>query len=536
LEPDTGRYQNRLNLIDAEGGALTAMAGPVDAWDAVASRFPHAGLVALLVTAIALGVATRLLSGQAAAPCKDGTWLASTPGYWVPFLGHVPQMAWDTDGYLSRMRERFPRGVFSLRLLGQVHTFVHRPSMAIMLMNKPQSVADEEWISEHLMMSNFGFSKADRALFRNAFHEIHANYKQLLAGPTLSRIVDATADNLKRSIADLITLNSYPSDQMEWERLAEADLVETPAGDKVVEANLNELIKNFVAKTASPALFGTDFVNNFPEFPQHIWAFDEAFVLLAMNLPIWVPWPPLHRARRERGKALACMREFHEAFDKFLDGEDPGARWCDMDNVSPLIRSRTETYRKHGISMAGRAACEFSLYWAMNANSAPLVFWMVLEICRDPVLLAEVREEIAPHVVGVQPRNDFGLGVWLAPRLERLDVEALLTQCPLFKSTYVETMRLYTGVWSIKWIQEDTTLKESGRGGESFLLRKGTYAHAPQEVHQLDPRFFPDPNEWRGGRHVKETVDEKGKKVLTAELGTIRPYGESHGGDDGATS
>ena len=57
---------------------------------------------------------------------------------------------------------------------------------------------------------------------------------------------------------------------------------------------------------------------------------------------------------------------------------------------------------------------------------APMVAWLLYEINRDPVLLEQIREEIAPFMNVVQPKNDFGLAVWMAPEMRKVDVEGLV--------------------------------------------------------------------------------------------------------------
>lgn len=493
-------------------------------YDGLRSKAEQPAFVATLLTIFALLLTTRLFTPKRESG-SPGARIAGSPGYYIPYLGHVPQMSWDTDGFLASLRSPFPSGIFSLHLMGSKHTFVHKPQFSTQLMNKPQSVADAMFLHEHLMVANFGYSKEDMELSHKSYNDVYPLFSLLMSGDALKAMVNNTARNLKTMIADFVTFNSYPADQSEWERAAEADVVEGSNGDKWVQADLVALSKNFIAHAANPSLFGTDFCVNFPDFAECIWEFDASFVLMAMRIPWWLPIPKLNRAKRAQRKLRSYLSEFHEAYQKYMRGEDPGHRWNDLDNVSALVKSRSEQYEKHGFPMATRAGFDLGLLWAMNANSSPMVYWILLHICRDVVLMEQIREEIAPFVQAVQPKNDFGMGVWIPPRIEHLDVDGLITKCPLLKSAYVESMRLYTGSWSIKWINQDTTV---GRGDDAYLLMKGEFAHAPQETHQLDPAYFPDPMEWIGDRHVREEVDKEGKKYLTADLGTIRPYGGGH--------
>jgi cytochrome P450 len=208
--------------------------------------------------------------------------------------------------------------------------------------------------------------------------------------------------------------------------------------------------------------------------------------------------------------------------EKETVGQDPGADWSDLDDVSPLVRARTEAYRKHSFSISARAACEVALIWAANANSNSLVFWMINRIYSDPSLLAKVREEIAPFVAAVQPKQEFPVPE--PPRLEAFDVDALCNNCPLLKSCYVESLRLDTASWSLKLVQQDFVLQSREKDVQGWLLRKGQYAHAAHDLHNTDPTYFEDPTIWKADRHVKFDSEERKANV---DLGSIRPYGTS---------
>lgn len=483
-----------------------------------------------VTTVLTVSLLTRFTSGRPESK-RDGGSVPFLPGYWLPYLGHALQMVWDTDGFLARMRDRSPLGAFSVIFSGRTYTFVHKPSMVAALMEETHAAAVDD---ERLDTSIDGFSKEERS--QAWFLALQATYERLAAGPILKQLVDATVHNLRSHIVDLVTFNSYPSDQMEWERFADADIVETPDGQRHIEVDLVPLIKNFVAKTANPALFGTDFDKNLDEVPQLLWAYEALFPppsVASSTWPLpgwlaaWVPRPAIQKARRARRTLLLSLEEFHDAWDKFLAGEEPGIRWQDLDDVSTLVKERIKVFRDHGVPIRTRAAADLALLWDMHAKAAPLTFWMLYEILRDPVLVQQIRDETAPHLRAVQPKNEFSLGVWVPPRVEHLDLEALVTQCPLLKSTYVETMRLYTDAWSGRRLSKRTVLGAGeGEGEDRCVLDEGDSVYVSHGLHHLDPRYFPEPKEWQGARHVKESVDDKGRVSRTADFGTIWPFGE----------
>ncbi|KAJ4861735.1 ABC transporter transmembrane region domain-containing protein [Trichoderma breve] len=481
--------------------------------------------VAVIATFLVLILTTKAITGSSTTLDASGKHkIPASPSYWLPFLGHAFSMA--QGGFLASMRSRFTDGIFSLKMGGKMHHFIYKPSLAAALLNLHRPAAEEQMLANRLLGSTFGVSKKDAAIYNKIFPEALALYKYLSSEPGLSEITGGALSQVKQTINSYVTFSPNPMDQTEWEKMADVDVIEE--GDKGVpttQVDLMELTRNYVASTAIPAIYGTDFVENFPELWKWMWIYNEAFVLLAMSVPSWIPWPRLQRGKLARRRLLAFLYEFNEAMDKHMDGEEVDPKWQNLDNVSQLVKSRIALFREHGVSLDGRASFDLALLWASVANSNPLIPWMLFELYRDPVLLEQVREEIAPYVKAVQPKNEFGSAVWVPPVLEDMDIDGLITKCPLLKASYIETMRVYSCGWAMKMMYSDTVLEARGKGGESFLLKKGTYAHIPQELHQFDPQYFSNPTEWQAERHVRETVDESGNKVVTAELGTMRPYG-----------
>ncbi|KAH6605776.1 cytochrome p450, partial [Trichoderma cornu-damae] len=483
--------------------------------------------VAVVVTFLVLVVTTKALSGSPAALDASGSHkIPSSPSYWFPFLGHALSMAFGNDGFLASMRSRFPEGIFSLKMAGRMHHFIYKPSLVTAVLNLHRPAAEEQMLANRLLESTFGVNKRDQAIYNKIFPEALAQYKHLGSEPGLGEVTGAALSQVKRNIINLVTFSPNPMDQTEWEKMADVDVIEGDAREGLfTEVDLMELTRNFVAATAVPAIYGTDFVDNFPDLWKWLWIYNESFVLLATGAPAWLPWPRLQRGKLARRRLLAGLYEFNDAMEKHMNGEEGDAKWQNLNNVSRLVKGRIELFRQHGVSLDGRAAFDLALLWASVANSNSLIPWMLFELYRDPVLLEQVREEIAPYVEAVQPKNEFGSAVWVPPVLRDVDIDGLITKCPLLKASYIETLRVYSGGWAMKLMYQDTVLEAKGKGGESYFLKKGTYAHIPQELHQFDPQYFPNPTEWQAERHVRETVDGSGKKIVTADMGTLRPYG-----------
>lgn len=441
--------------------------------------------------------------------------------YWLPLIGHVPNMAYDADGFVKGLRKRFTQGIFALNFGGTTHNVMYTPGLATALLNQKQSVANSEDVSWGIMKTVFGFPKKERDKYYAALPELMACYKHLLSEPSLGEMVAQTAQKTKETIKDLVTGNDSPVDQTPWEKTGNVKIKTNKRGESIVEASFLPLIRDYAAHTANPTIMGSDFLANNPNFFDDIWTLDRGFLLLATGLPRWLPIPSLTRAHIARKRLSETISVFHDAMEKEANGEDPGPKWSGLDDVGSLLKARIPVYRKHGFSIRARAAAEHALMWAANANSDALIFWMVNRIYADRALLEMIREEIEPYVQAVEPKSDFLIAE--PPRLEKFDVEGLCASCPLLKSCYVECLRLDTASWSLKIVKEDFVLQSREKDAQSWLLRKGQYAHVGHDLHNTDPNHFDDPMVWKADRHVKYEGDEKRG---TADMGSIRPYGK----------
>ncbi|KAF2719864.1 putative P450 monooxygenase [Polychaeton citri CBS 116435] len=490
-----------------------------------------AAIIVICLVLFATRVASSAYSQSQQVSVDNGSTKAKTvpiAGYWFPLLGHLPNMALDAAGFTKRLRSKYADGMYALNFGGTVHNVMYTPGLATALLNQKTSNADSEHVSNTLMKTIFGFPKAEQAKYDAALPEIMACYKHLLSEPELGNMVQKTASRICTHIADLVTFNASPVDQMLWERSSSSRPVASSSDDppSAVEASLLPLIRDFIAHTANPAIMGSNFIQNNPGFFDDLWSLDRGFLFLAAGVPRWLPFlfPNATRAHIARRRMLSSLRTYHSAMEKYYNGDNPGQDWQDLDDVGALVKARMEVYRKYEWSLDARAATEQALLWATNANSNSLVFWIICRIYSDQDLLAMIREEIKPYATAVQPKQEFPVAE--PPRLENFDVEALCSKCPLLKSCYIECLRLDTASWSLKIVKQDFVLqsrdKESIKSDTSgWLLRKGEYAHAAHDLHNTDPNYFPNPMTFKPDRHIKR----EGKQEATADMGSIRPYG-----------
>lgn len=154
----------------------------------------------------------------------------------------------------------------------------------------------------------------------------------------------------------------------------------------------------------------------------------------------------------------------------------------------------------------------------VNANL--LVYWHLLRILATPGLVTRIRKEISPYAEVVKP---ISIGKFSAPPTLKLSYEGLSKNCPLFKSSYFEALRISDQPWSVREVTTDVLISGNKQAADpsSFVLRKGEYVTIPHDLHMRDPKYFKDPEMFDPERFLIRSEDG----TVTAEIGTIRPYG-----------
>ncbi|PNS15444.1 hypothetical protein CAC42_703 [Sphaceloma murrayae] len=480
-----------------------------------------AGLAFLLIS-------TRILSGVLGSSRKtpNGDTVPLAP-YWVPVIGHIPSFLIFSQSFFKWARQTYKGGAFAINMGGTTHNIIFKPALGHMLMSQKNEIADGASVSKYIMSAIFAWPRSEADVYDKVLPDLMDCYKQLMSNPGLPMLIESTIGELKQNINNLVTFNHSIVDQMYWERDTKVKPVTLPSGEQAEEVDLFGLLRNFVAYTANPALLGTDFVQNNPGFYADLWDFDRAFMYLATGLPRWVPIPTLTRGLIARQKMMNTLRTYEIALDKWAAGENPGAEWSSLENISELMRVRIDVYRKHDMSIETRASSELALAWAMNANANPLIFWIVTRVYADPTLLEQIREEVAPYVKVRVPKQEFAVQEW--PILEDVDHEGLANHCPLLKAAYVESLRLDTAVWSFKIMREDVTLTSREKDAQRYLVKKGTFTHVAHELHHKNGDYYDEPDVWRVGRHIKYENGKAGEPaVAKADIGTVRAYGGGH--------
>ena len=371
----------------------------------------------------------------------------------------------------------------------------------------------------------------ENAIFGPIHGVLRDMMKEDFVVPALSGTVKAVEDNISTMVSGLAS----PVDMTRWERTSEVEVAPPDRGYDlawVAEANLYNLIRDFVGDLTTGVLMGTDFAANFPNILEDVWALDKVLIPLLLGAPEWLP--SMRAGVRARSRIQDAIKEHHIAYLKHVRGEEPGSRWENMDDVSSVMKNRILVWEEHEASIDVSTRAQVPILWAMNVNAPVVIFWMVWYIFSNPALLQEIREEVAPYVK-VRKQDSFALGGIKEKEKAEIDLEGLRKKCPLLQGAFLETMRIETAGSSYKYVKEELMLEESeedavifGRSKDDrrkYVFNKGEYLVVPHSFHQNDERYFSNPEKFDARRFWIQEGEKGGDGAVRVDYKTMRPWG-----------
>lgn len=342
----------------------------------------------------------------------------------------------------------------------------------------------------------------------------HASCKALTA-PVEKLFLNETAATLALeraaiplAVNHLVTLSPDPSHPpRRWELAAQIRLTTTSAGAPAAEANLQALARDLGACIAIPQLYGHDFLARNPSLLSDLWAFDnDAFPLLVIGAPTWLPVRALRDGLAARARLHQALQGVYRRARQARKGERVDFD-ADVSDVSDVVRSRERTYEADGWTEEEAGQMELGLLWGQNANTQPVVFWLLTYVYSTPGLLAEVRDEIAPYV-----RVAGG-------ELVGVDVAGLARGCQLLKACVFETYRLVNDASSIRYVTRPVTVQD---GERKHVLRGDSFFSALGSIENHDAKVYGEPDRFDPGRFLQRN-QETGESV--ARYGRLKPWG-----------
>lgn len=428
--------------------------------------------------------------------------------------------------------------MFALRLASKRHNFIYSPILIKKLLAQDDSSISEEPFRLRLMINAFGISSKEASLYQSIVPQLDASILPHLRLRNVSKeTLKGTMTHLEGNLPDLITSNPSMVDQEPWvskvsshssftktycqERLAYLEPTEDEEGVKASllyvdlprirlthADSFRPLVFIFMTHMTTDSLITQSILSDSDhhEIAPLLLSFMQSFQLLLTGLPRTIPHPSLPSAHIARRKLLNHLSTLTE--EVLEDAEMQG----------PLLGARQAVLDEDQVPQNVRTADLLALLWSVNMPHV-LAFWMLAHIISDSKVLEEIRAETSKCVTAVQEQAIMGFSV--PPRVS-IDAKGLLTQCPLLKSAYIETVRLYSrgsraGVVTKDFELESQEATKVFKSGEKWAFKKGEWIDTSNWLSNTDPSNFADAGKWNAGCHIIE--DENGSK--TAEWGNV---------------
>lgn len=103
----------------------------------------------------------------------------------------------------------------------------------------------------------------------------------------------------------------------------------------------------------------------YPGIYDDLYALDGGFKWMILGFPRWVPLPGLLVAHIARRRLELGLSGLHKALDKAAAGEELGAGWTDLADVSDVMKLRSKLYREQGVPEDVRLALDIDFVMAL---------------------------------------------------------------------------------------------------------------------------------------------------------------------------
>ena len=262
--------------------------------------------------------------------------------------------------------------MLSLHILGQKCHIIFDRHLTKAVSGERASSLAVNTLQRRLLVNVYGSDPKYTTLHDDIPNVAPASADENTLIPTLNK---SLVFSIEHNLPDLISFSESPVDQHAWERLAEAILTQQTYGMKMrpaVSVDLISLLTSFTEHILLSTLWGREFTEISPSFPQDILDLDSGWKYLALGFPRGLPIPPLNRAYAARRRLLNAIRAFHRAIDVEDQGEQVDQPWRDLSDVSPWMKTRRARHRAKGIPDGVSAADDLALIWRLvNVPASP---------------------------------------------------------------------------------------------------------------------------------------------------------------------
>eukprot|EP00656_Telonema_subtile_P047704 TRINITY_DN5506_c0_g1_i2.p1 TRINITY_DN5506_c0_g1~~TRINITY_DN5506_c0_g1_i2.p1 ORF type:complete len:481 (-),score=113.55 TRINITY_DN5506_c0_g1_i2:124-1566(-) len=170
----------------------------------------------------------------------------------------------------------------------------------------------------------------------------------------------------------------------------------------------------------------------------------------------------------------------------FLDAIQRGVHLSDD---APVLKARVAVLAADAaVDEQAKAAFMVSLFWAAQANTLPMTFWMLVEVLRNPRVRARATQEARNGAFGAMPdkRGHFDVGV---------------ESMPYLRACLKETLRMYVAILTHRKVSRDCSVTTAS--GKQYKLPKNDMLTVSSYIVHYDEHRYPNPHEFRPERWLE---------------------------------
>jgi cytochrome P450 len=169
-------------------------------------------------------------------------------------------------------------------------------------------------------------------------------------------------------------------------------------------------------------------------------------------------------APRGNSARSALAAGFQQYFEDFI----PGKMQC-----SAMALARYTANIQYGVTFENQGRLEAGTLLGILANTIPSIFYMLIHVYSDPLLLQDIRAELESTCVSTTSAPG-------EPPIRQIHVLRMRDNCHLLYSTFQELLRLHALGASARFVREDIMLDDR------HLLKKGMVIQMPMSVMHFD--------------------------------------------------
>lgn len=241
-----------------------------------------------------------------------------------------------------------------------------------------------------------------------------------------------------------------------WEASADMQVISLdsmPRGQAgVVEANLQSLTRDFGACFAIPLLHGRNFLERYPQLRDDFWKFDNnMFPMMMIGIPPWASFKMIREGRAARSRLLQELAALYRRVSQYQRGDTVDSD-AEMSEISDVVLERSRVYERDGWSLEERGGGDLAIFWGQNANTQPMLFWLLTYVYSTPGLLGCLHREIEPYIKLPAPSN--------AHEIASADLAGLCRNSQLLKACLYEIYRMVNEPTSIRYVASLITIHD----------------------------------------------------------------------------